>query len=34
MNQNVGGIDRIFRIVFGFGLSTCAIKTNPETPPE
>ncbi len=68
MNQNVGGIDRILRIVIGlalivlaatgtigvwgwlgvivlatgvvgicmpytlFGFSTCAIKTNPETP--
>jgi hypothetical protein len=70
MNQNVGGIDRILRIVVGlalivlaatgtigvwgwlgvivlatgvvgicmpytlFGFSTCAIKTNPETPAE
>ena len=70
MNQNVGGIDRILRIVIGlalivlaatgtigawgwlgvivlatgvvgicmpytlFGFSTCAIKTNPETPAE
>jgi hypothetical protein len=34
MNQDVGGIDRIFCIVVGFGLSTCAIKTNPETPAE